>query len=37
MIIKDSTQNSINTYITFPTHKQYNINNTVYFTNLKLK
>ena len=33
MIIKDSTQNSINTYITFPTHKQYNINDTVYFTN----
>lgn len=33
MIIKDSTQNSINTYITFSTHKQYNINDTVYFTN----
>lgn len=33
MIIKDSTQNSINTYITFLTHKQYNINDTVYFTN----
>lgn len=33
MIIKDSTQNNINTYITFPTHKQYNINDTVYFTN----
>lgn len=33
MIIKDSMQNSINTYITFPTYKQYNINDTVYFTN----
>lgn len=33
MIIKDSMQNSINTYITFPTHKQYSINDTVYFTN----
>lgn len=33
VIIKDSMQNSINTYITFPTYKQYNINDTVYFTN----
>lgn len=33
MIIEDSLQKSINTYITFPTHKQYNINDTVYFTN----
>lgn len=33
MIIKDSTQNTINTYVTFLTHKQYNINDTVYFTN----
>lgn len=33
MIINDSVQNGINTYITFPTHKQYNINDTVYFTN----
>lgn len=33
MIIKDSTQSSINTYITFPTHKQYNIDDTVYLSN----
>ena len=33
LLIKDSSQNTINTYITFPTHKQYNINDTVYFTN----
>lgn len=33
MIIDDSVQNGINTCITFPTHKQYNINDTVYFTN----
>lgn len=33
MIINDSVQNGINTCITFPTHKQYNINDTVYFTN----
>lgn len=32
-IIKDSKQNIRDTYITFPTHKQYNINDTVYFTN----
>ena len=31
MIINDSIQNGINTCITFPTHKQYNINDTVYF------
>lgn len=33
LLIKDSSQNTINTYVTFPTHKQYNINDTVYFTN----
>ena len=33
MIINDSVRNGINTCITFPTHKQYNINDTVYFTN----
>ena len=33
MIINDSIQNGINTCITFPTHKQYSINDTVYFTN----
>nr|DAL92879.1 MAG TPA: protein of unknown function (DUF4971) [Caudoviricetes sp.] len=33
MIINDSVQNGINTCITFPTHKQYSINDTVYFTN----
>lgn len=33
MIINDSIQNGINTYITFPTYKQYSINDTVYFTN----
>lgn len=33
MIINDSVQNGINTCITFPTHKQYNINDIVYFTN----
>lgn len=33
MIINDSVQNGINTCITFPTHKQYNINDTVYFSN----
>ena len=34
LLIEDSTiQNYVNTYITFPTHKQYNINDTVYFTN----
>lgn len=33
-LIQDSTiQNYVNTYVTFPTHKQYNINDTVYFTN----
>lgn len=32
MISKGSKQNSVNTYITFPTHKHYNINDTVYFT-----
>lgn len=31
MIINDSVQNGINTCITFPTHKHYNINDTVYF------
>lgn len=31
MIIKGSKQNSRDTYITFLTHKQYNINDTVYF------
>lgn len=35
LLIKDSTQNSVNTYITFLTHKEYNINDTIYFTNLK--
>lgn len=34
LLIDDSTtQNYVNTYVTFPTHKQYNINDTVYFTN----
>lgn len=33
MIINDSVRNGINTCITFPTHKQYSINDTVYFTN----
>lgn len=33
LLISDSTQNIVNTYITFPTHKHYNINDTVYFTN----
>ena len=34
LLIEDSTiQNYANTYVTFPTHKQYNINDTVYFTN----
>lgn len=33
MIIKGSKQNSRDTYITFPTHKHYNINDTIYFTN----
>jgi hypothetical protein len=33
IIINDSVQNGINTCITFPTHKQYSINDTVYFTN----
>ncbi len=33
LLIKDSSQNTINTYVTFLTHKQYNINDTVYFTN----
>lgn len=34
LLIEDSTiQNYVNTYVTFPTHKQYNINDTVYFTN----
>lgn len=33
MIIEDSLQKGVNTYITFPTYKQYNINDTVYFTN----
>ena len=35
LLIKDSTQNSVNTYITFLTHNQYNINDTIYFVNLK--
>lgn len=33
MIIKGSKQNIRDTYITFTTHKHYNINDTVYFTN----
>lgn len=33
LLIKDSSQNTINTYVTFLTYKQYNINDTVYFTN----
>lgn len=34
LIIKDpTTENTLNTYITFLTHKQYSINDTVYFTN----
>nr|DAT97159.1 MAG TPA: protein of unknown function (DUF4971) [Crassvirales sp.] len=33
MIINDSVHNGINTCITFPTHKYYSINDTVYFTN----
>ena len=34
LLIEDSTaQNCGNTYVIFPTHKQYNINDTVYFTN----
>lgn len=33
LLIKDSSQNTINTYVIFLTHKQYNINDTVYFTN----
>ena len=33
MIINDSVRNGINTCITFPTHKQYSINDTIYFTN----
>lgn len=34
LLIEDSTiQNYVNTYVTFPTHKHYNINDTVYFTN----
>lgn len=33
MIINDSVRNGINTCITFLTHKQYSINDTVYFTN----
>lgn len=33
LLIEDSTiQNCVNTYVTFPTHKQYNINDTIYFT-----
>ena len=34
LLIEDSTiQNYVNTYVTFLTHKQYNINDTIYFTN----
>lgn len=33
MLIKDSVQRNEDTYITFPTHKHYSINDTVYFTN----
>ena len=33
MIIEGPKQNIRDTYITFPTHKHYNINDTVYFTN----
>nr|DAW35397.1 MAG TPA: protein of unknown function (DUF4969) [Caudoviricetes sp.] len=38
MIVRNPKQGdlrSIDTYITFLTHKKYNINDTVYFTNLK--
>lgn len=38
MIIRNPKQRDlrgIDNYITFLTHKQYNINDTVYFTNLK--
>lgn len=36
-MIKYLKQSNIDIYITFLTNKQYNINDTVYFTNLKLK
>lgn len=35
MIIKDSVQSNINTYITFSTHKHYNINDTICFLPIK--
>lgn len=31
--IIDNKQSNTNTYITFTTHKQYNINDIIYFTN----